>query len=35
MLADSIIPEAFKQGGIMKGLALLAGFQIAAILTMV
>lgn len=35
MLADSMIPEAFKQGGIIKGLALLAGFQIAAILTLV
>jgi ZIP family zinc transporter len=33
MLADSMIPEAFKEGGIMKGIALLSGFQIAAILT--
>jgi zinc transporter, ZIP family len=33
MLADSMIPEAFKEGGILKGIALLAGFQIAAVLT--
>jgi hypothetical protein len=28
-----MIPEAFKEGGILKGIALLAGFQVAAILT--
>jgi zinc transporter, ZIP family len=33
MLADSMIPVAFKEGGIIKGIALLAGFQVAAILT--
>ncbi len=33
MLAQSMIPEAFKQGGFWKGIALLAGFQIAVILT--
>jgi zinc transporter, ZIP family len=35
MLAESMIPEAFKGGGISKGLALLAGFLIAVILTRV
>ena len=35
MLAEFMIPEAFKGGGITKGLALLAGFLIAAILTRV
>ena len=33
MLAHSMIPEAFKHGGFWKGIALLAGFQIAVILT--
>ena len=33
MLADSMIPVAFKEGGIIKRFALLAGFQVAAILT--
>jgi ZIP family zinc transporter len=33
MLAQSMIPEAFKQDGFWKGIALLAGFQIAVILT--
>jgi amino acid permease len=33
MLADSMIPVAFKEGGFIKGIALLAGFQVAAILT--
>ena len=28
MLAESMIPEAFKRGGFTKGLALLAGFLI-------
>lgn len=28
-----MIPEAFKQGGLIKGIALLAGFQIAVVLT--
>jgi zinc transporter, ZIP family len=35
MLAESMIPEAFKGGGIAKGLALLGGFLVAAILTKV
>jgi ZIP family zinc transporter len=33
MLAEHMIPEAFKQGGLIKGIALLAGFQIAVVLT--
>jgi ZIP family zinc transporter len=33
MLGDSMIPEAFKKEGFGKGLALLAGFLIALILT--
>jgi zinc transporter, ZIP family len=33
MLGESMIPEAFKKEGIGKGVALLAGFLIATILT--
>ena len=33
MLGESMIPEAFKKEGIGKGMALLAGFLIATILT--
>jgi hypothetical protein len=33
MLDESMIPEAFKKEGFAKGLALLAGFLIAVILT--
>ena len=33
MLGESIISEAFKKGRFAKGLALLAGFLIAVILT--
>jgi zinc transporter, ZIP family len=33
MLAEHMIPEAFKQGGLIKGIALLAGFQIAVVLS--
>jgi zinc transporter, ZIP family len=33
MLAESMIPEAFSQGGIIKGLALIAGFLVAVVLT--
>lgn len=33
MLGESMIPEAFKKEGFGKGLALLAGFLIATILT--
>lgn len=32
MLANSMIPEAFKEGGILKGIAILTGFTVAAIL---
>ncbi len=35
MLGESMIPEAFKKEGFGKGLALLAGFLIALILTIV
>ena len=35
MLGESMIPEAFKKEGFGKGLALLAGFLIALILTVV
>jgi zinc transporter, ZIP family len=33
MLGESMIPEAFKKEGFGKGMALLAGFLIATILT--
>lgn len=33
MLGESMIPEAFRKEGFVKGLALLAGFLIALILT--
>lgn len=35
MLGESMIPEAFKREGFGKGLALLAGFLIALVLTIV